>query len=233
VVHKNYQQYGGVAAALDSVGDRWTLLILSELSFGHQRFSDLRNALRGIASNLLTERLRDLAQAGLVEQWELPAPAARTVYALTPEGERIRPVLDSLTRFGLPRLPDPVDGEVRPRMVVLGTLTALLDPAQPAARDLLMRFDLDGEEIYLQVSSGHVVRADSSDLPDLVFTGSAAALFDVCRGAARLEDVAARLTVEGSAVSRATFAQLFSLGADSPTCRTAALPTADVTTSIG
>jgi DNA-binding HxlR family transcriptional regulator len=210
VTRRSYQQDGGVAAALDSVGDRWTLLILRELSFGRQRFSDLRNALRGIASNLLAERLRDLACAGLVEQRELPA--ARTVYALTPQGERIRPVLAALTRFGLPFLEDPVDGQVRPRVAVHGALAALLDPARAPGPDLLVRFDLDGEVLHLQVRGGRLVRADSGDLPDLVLTGSAAALVDVCRGAAGLEEVAPRLVVAGSAAARVRFAHLFSLG---------------------
>lgn len=223
MTQKSYQQYGGVAAALDSIGDRWTLLILGELSFGYQRFSDLRNALHGIASNLLAERLRDLAQAGLVEHCALPAPASRRVYALTAEGERIRPVLASLTRFGLPLLDDPIEGHVRPRVAVHGTLAALLDPSQAAGRDLLARFDLDGEELYLQVRGGQVSCAGGDDRPDLVFTGSAAALVDVCRGAARLEDVASRLTVEGSVAARATFDQMFSLTVVPPTCRASAL----------
>ena len=58
MANKSYQQYCGVAAALDRVGDRWTLLVLRELSFGPQRFTDLRAALPGIASNLLTARRR-------------------------------------------------------------------------------------------------------------------------------------------------------------------------------
>lgn len=213
MTRKNYQQYSGVAAALDSVGDRWSLLVLGELAFGRQRFSDLRQALPGIASNLLAERLRDLVQAGLVHQCELPAPAARTVYALTVEGERIRPVLASLTRFGLPLLAEPVEGQVRPRMAVQSALAALLNPVQQTGPDLVLRFDLDGEELCFQVSGSQVVRLDCEDPPDLVVTGSAAALFEVSRGTVRLEDVGPRLRVEGSAAARAAFVQRLPGGA--------------------
>jgi DNA-binding HxlR family transcriptional regulator len=209
VPNKSYQQYCGIAAALDRVGDRWTLLILRELSFGQQRFTDLRAALPGIASNLLTDRLRDLEHGGLVEQRDLPPPAARTVYALTREGTRIRPVLRALAQFGLPFLGDPVEGQVPPRMAVHGTLGALFDPAGAAGRDLLLRFDLDGEELRLQVRAGHFVRADQHATPDLTFTGSAAALIEVCRGTTALADAAPRLRVDGTQRARKIFAQMF------------------------
>jgi len=205
---RSYQQYCGVAAALDRVGDRWTLLILRELSFGQQRFTDLRTALPGIASNLLTERLRDLEESGLVEQRELPAPAARTVYALTPDGTRILPVLRALARFGLPFLDDPQDGHVRPRTAVYGGLGALLDPAATVGTDLRMKFVLDGEELWLEVRDGRIVRPDRSAEPDLTFSGSAAALVQLCRGADEA-DLAPRLEISGSAKARRAFDRCF------------------------
>jgi DNA-binding HxlR family transcriptional regulator len=205
---KSYQQYCGIAAALDRVGDRWTLLILRELSFGKQRFTDLRNALPGIASNLLTERLRDLEDSGLVEQHELPAPAARTVYALTATGRRILPVLRSLAQFGLPYLGEPEDGNVRPRTAVYGGLAAMLDPVAATGVDLRMRFVLDDEELWLEVRGGRIVRPDRSAEPDLTFSGSAAALVQLCRGADPA-DVAERLQITGAAKARREFERCF------------------------
>ena len=209
VSNKSYQQYCGIAAALDVVGDRWTLLILRELSFGDHRFTDLRAGLPGIASNLLADRLRDLEGTGLVEQRELPAPAARTVYTLTRSGTRVRPVLRALAQFGLPLLDDPVEGQVRPRTAVYGGLVALFDPAGAAGRDLLMRFDLDGEEFWLQVRAGKLARADRDADPDLTFTGSTAALIEVCRGTTDLDRATPRLTVKGSRAAKKMFAQMF------------------------
>jgi DNA-binding HxlR family transcriptional regulator len=205
---KSYQQYCGIAAALDRVGDRWTLLILRELSFGQQRFTDLRTALPGIASNLLTERLRDLEDSGLVEQRELPAPAARTVYVLTDDGRTIVPVLRALARFGLPFLGDPVEGKVRPRTAVYGGLGALFDPAAGAGVDLRIKLLLDGEELWLEVRAGRIVRPDRSAAPDLTFSGSAAALVEYCRGADEA-DVAPRLQISGSAKARREFERCF------------------------
>jgi DNA-binding HxlR family transcriptional regulator len=210
VSNKSYQQYCGVAAALDLVGDRWTLLILRELSFGEQRFTDLRAALPGIATNLLTDRLRDLEENGLAEQRDLPAPAARTVYALTDDGRRIVPVLRALAQFGLPFLGDPVEGKVRPRTAVYGGLAALLDPVVAAGRDLRMRFDLDGQELWLEVRDGRIVRADRTAEPDLTVSGSAAALVEFCRGADPA-DLAPRLEVRGSSAAKRLFRTVFQL----------------------
>ncbi len=97
---RTYGQYCPIAIGLDVIGDRWTLLMLRELSMGDRRFTDLRADLPGIAPNLLTERLRSLQAAGLVNAVDLPPPAARSVYRLTDEGRRIEPVLRSVARFG-------------------------------------------------------------------------------------------------------------------------------------
>ncbi len=97
---RTYGQYCPIAAGLDLIGDRWTLLIVRELSMGDRRFTDLRSALPGIAPNLLTERLRSLQAIELVAAVDLPPPAARSVYRLTDEGRRIEPILRSVARFG-------------------------------------------------------------------------------------------------------------------------------------
>lgn len=205
---KSYDQYCTIATALDLIGDRWTLLILRELSFGEQRFTDLKTGLPGIATNLLTERLRGLEEAGLVEQYVLPAPAARTVYRLTRDGARIRPVLRAIAQFGLPYLDEPQDDQIRPRAAVFGGAGAMFDPVASIGTDLRVRFLLDGDEYWLEVRNGKLVRADVTATPDLTFTGSAAGLFELTRGA-DLESLAPRLVVEGSAQARRTFARCF------------------------
>ncbi|HSV41613.1 MAG TPA: winged helix-turn-helix transcriptional regulator [Nocardioidaceae bacterium] len=207
--NKSYQQYCGIATALDRVGDRWTLLILRELWLEECRFTDLRRALPGIAPNLLAERLRQLEHDGLVEQRDLPAPAARTVYALTADGLRVVPVLRALARFGLPFLDDPVEGRVQPRMAVHGTLGALFDPVAADGRDLLVRFDLDGEELWLQVRAGQLVPAETGGTPDVTVVGSPAGLVEVCRGSLELATAAPRLRVEGAARARKSLGEMF------------------------
>ena len=114
-----HAHYCPVARSLDLLGDRWTLLVLRELLFGERRFSDLRAELVGISPTLLTERLEALADAGLISTRELPPPAARTVYAVTPRGREVAPILQSMARFGMAMLPAPSrTTRVRPEMAV-------------------------------------------------------------------------------------------------------------------
>jgi DNA-binding HxlR family transcriptional regulator len=96
----SYGEYCSLAKALDVVGDRLTLLIVRELTIrGPSRYTDLRNGLPGIATNLLADRLRELEQAGIVDREEAPPPVATTLFALTPRGEELRPAVEELMRL--------------------------------------------------------------------------------------------------------------------------------------
>src|SRR5260370_8111330 len=81
---RSYRQWCAVARALDYVGERWTLLLVRELMVGPKRFKDLLEGLPGIGTNLLTDRLKDLEQAGIVSRRGLPPPAGATVYQPAP-----------------------------------------------------------------------------------------------------------------------------------------------------
>lgn len=105
---RTYGQYCGIAKALDTVGDRWTLLIVRELlALGPCRHTDLRNGLPGIASNLLVDRLRELEEAGLIHREAAPPPVATTLFSLTERGRTLEPVLRELSRWGVPLLREP------------------------------------------------------------------------------------------------------------------------------
>src|SRR6476619_5108795 len=140
---RSYEQYCPIAAALDVVGDRWTLLIMRELVSGDRRFTDLRERLPGIAPNLLSDRLRELQAEGLVEHKELPPPAARTVYAATALGHELIPVLRSLARFGVARLGPPDEHEVEPQVAVYGMLAPYHAPESEGER-FHARLEVDG-----------------------------------------------------------------------------------------
>jgi DNA-binding HxlR family transcriptional regulator len=144
---RTYGQYCPIAAGLDLIGDRWTLLLLRELSMGDRRFTDLRASLPGIAPNLLTERLRSLQTIGLITSVELPPPAARSVYRLTEEGKRVEPVLRSMARFGANYLSGEPDGTIDAKRAAY----ALLAPwrrrpeAEIRARLTIARGDARGD----------------------------------------------------------------------------------------
>lgn len=81
-----YDDACGTAHALELIGDRWALLVIRELLLGPKRFSDLRAGLPGISANVLTQRLEELEEHGIVMRRELPPPASARVYELTPWG---------------------------------------------------------------------------------------------------------------------------------------------------
>ncbi|MGO9977434.1 MAG: winged helix-turn-helix transcriptional regulator [Solirubrobacteraceae bacterium] len=102
---RSYQDACPIARSLDVVGERWALLVVRELLLGPQRYSDLRRALPGVSTNLLTDRLHELDDRGVLRRHRLPPPAASTVYELTDRGRQLTGVLDALGAWGaeLPR----------------------------------------------------------------------------------------------------------------------------------
>lgn len=97
---RNYRQYCPVAHALDLVGDRWVLLIVRDLFLGPKRFTDLRQGLPGIGTNVLTDRLKALERTNVIRHRTLPPPAASAVYELTDRGRELEGPLVALARWG-------------------------------------------------------------------------------------------------------------------------------------
>src|SRR5437588_3895025 len=109
---RSYGHYCAVAKGLDVVGDRWTLLIVRELLLqGGCRYTDLQHGLPGIATNLLSERLKELEENGLIRREAAPPPIATTLYDLTDAGRELEPVLRALGRFGARFMPAPTGDE--------------------------------------------------------------------------------------------------------------------------
>jgi len=153
---KTYAQYCPVARALDVVGDRWTLLIARDLLMGPKRYTDLRAGLPGIATDILTARLRTLEQAGFVRRRELPRPAPATVYELTEDALQLRHAILALGRVGMSTLGGPEAGEdVRPERMVLG-LRVSFRRAEFAELTETYELTIDGEPFTVGVADGAV-----------------------------------------------------------------------------
>jgi DNA-binding HxlR family transcriptional regulator len=112
------QERSPLAAALDSVGDRWTLLLVEALLDGPRRFGDLQEALSGIAPNVLSERLRRLESEGLVVAEPYSERPRRFVYELTEAGRGLAGALRLLAGWGARRDPR---GAEPPRHAACGT----------------------------------------------------------------------------------------------------------------
>lgn len=87
----------GLHAATHLLGRPWTLLILAALADEPRRFTEVVQMLQGISTNLLSDRLRTLEGAGLIERQDGPSVSA---YRLTLVGESLGPILDALEQWG-------------------------------------------------------------------------------------------------------------------------------------
>lgn len=98
---RSYNEGCPVSHAVDLVGERWALLVVRELLLGPKRFVDLRDALCGASSNILSTRLRDLAEIGVLRRYYAHGPSSGPVYELTDWGRDLQPVLFALGAWGI------------------------------------------------------------------------------------------------------------------------------------
>lgn len=164
---KSYGQFCGLARSLDRVGDRWTLLIVRELLLGTRTFRELEDALGGISPSLLTKRLTDLVDDGLVARNEAPRRSKGVAYSLTDAGRSLEPVVLEFVRWGARwMLIGPGEDRADPRWTPLA-LRALLE-GRPSRRGRV-HLDVDGVEVTVataagrrQVVPGHRGRPDAT-----------------------------------------------------------------------
>lgn len=182
---KSYGQFCGVARALDHVGDRWTLLVLRELLLSNSTYGELLSALRGIPSNLLATRLRELEADGLVERSVNDADRRRVSYALTSSGRDVEPVLLAMIRWGARWMTTgPGDDQFDPRWVTLA-LRALITGSHAAPGERILVEVLDASSLLIiggPDARAEVTGADSAADRNASITGEAIALLALFGG---------------------------------------------------
>ena len=154
ISERSYNQFCGVARALDLIGERWALLVVRELALGPKRFTDLRRGLPGIATNVLSVRLRQMERDGVVTRRLLPPPAPAQIYELTELGRELVPIMLALGRWGASTMGQrSPDQSIRGEWLALA-LRAFFDPE--AALDLraTIALELDGAPFTLRVEEG-------------------------------------------------------------------------------
>ena len=178
---KRYEQACPMATALDFVGDRWTILMMRELLGGPARFHELRDGLPGIASNLLTERLRRLEADGLVRRIEAHGSA---LYALTDQGAGIRRALEELGQWGatLRCVGPPVhERSIRAIAMALQTVLVRAGDALPEQR-LVIELEIDGELAEVVFDRRPTVTARPALEPDARIRASTTGISAVLMG---------------------------------------------------
>jgi len=164
-MRRAYDQYCGIAHALDLVGERWALLVIRELTRGPMRYTDLVDHLPGIGTNILAARLRDLEAGGVIARRQLPPPAASRVYELTEYGQALKPVLRELGLWGARSLGPPThEDELFPGWLA-NVIDTMLSPVAPPGR---FEFRV-GNEVASLVDGE--AREGSIEDPDVVVEG--------------------------------------------------------------
>jgi DNA-binding HxlR family transcriptional regulator len=98
---KSYAQECPVAQTLDILGDRWTLLIIRDLFLGRTKFAEFQASLRGIPTNLLGDRLKQLEDHGIVTRHFYSEHPPRAEYVLTEKGRALDALLGAMTEWGM------------------------------------------------------------------------------------------------------------------------------------
>ena len=190
---RSYEEYCAIAKSLDVVGDRWTLLIVRELVLrGACRYTDLRNGLPGIASNLLAARLRELERAGVIAREDAPPPIATTLFRLTPRGEELERVLDELFRWGLPLMSEQKPEDAVRSHWLAGALEVMLADRQPDASPVTLELQTGDQPIAIEVREGAIhSRTGPVENPDATLAGPPRPILGLLRGRLGLADAKA------------------------------------------
>jgi DNA-binding HxlR family transcriptional regulator len=169
---RTYGQFCGLVRAVDLVGERWALLILRDLFVGPKRFTDLHEGLPRIPTNVLSARLKELEEAGVVRRRTRTEPNRGVVYELTDLGRGLEDVVLGLGRWGSTLLGDPRPGEIvtvdSMTMALRSTFAPSVTDAQPWGLEVRI-----GDVVIHATVDGAALDAGPGSLPgaDLVIEG--------------------------------------------------------------
>jgi DNA-binding HxlR family transcriptional regulator len=204
---RRYDDACGLAHALELIGERWAMLVVRELAYGPRRFSELKADLPGISANVLTQRLAELEQRGVVRKTRLPPPASVQVYEATDWGLEVAPVVGALGKWAAR---SPLHNPTLPmsHVSVMMSLQTLFSPERAAGLRARIGFRF-GDISYVATVAGDRLEVDRTAASecDVVFTGSSSDVAAVIHGGAPFETI----SIEGDMALAKRFVTLFPL----------------------
>lgn len=165
---RTYEDGCATAHALDLIGERWALLVARELILGPKRFTDLRAGLPGISANVLTQRLEELEQSGIVRRRKLPPPASAWVYELSDWGRELERVIMALGRWGA-RSPALLQGYPLSIDALVLSFRTMFDPKSADGFEATLELRIGEDRFHARVANGEMeLERGSAQRPDAV-----------------------------------------------------------------
>jgi DNA-binding HxlR family transcriptional regulator len=173
---RSYRQNCALAQASDVIGERWSLLLVRDLLVGPRRFNELSRSLKGIGSNLLAARLKELEAAGIIERQTSDAGAH--LYALTEVGQALEPALLALVRWGLSYGPGNQEGFHHQDDWDLLALKALFQPDRVGDLSVSVQFKTEEFTAWMAIDDQQVTMGPGeAPEPDITVNGTIKDLF--------------------------------------------------------
>lgn len=168
---RSYKQNCALAQASDVIGERWSLLLVRDLLVGPRRFGELQRSLRGMGTNLLASRLRELEAAGIIER--LDSEEFQRHYGLTEAGKALEPALLSLVRWGLVYGPENQKGYHHHDDWDLLAVKALFDAKLAGNLSVCVQFTTDDFAGWMAIEDQRVrIGLGKADSADVVVNGT-------------------------------------------------------------
>ena len=166
---RRYGQFCGVTRALEVVGERWALLIIRDLLVSPKRFTDLRQGLPRIPTNILSTRLKELEEAGVVRRRVLPRPSGAVVYELTEYGQELDEIVMALGRWGAQRLGEPGPDDIVTEDSMIIAMRSTFHPEAAVGRSDRYQLNLGPIVLHMDVDDGNLrVAAGEAQDRDIV-----------------------------------------------------------------
>jgi len=139
-MERSYNQFCPVAMAAEVLCSRWTVVLLRELLAGSTRFNDLRRGLPRMSPALLSQRLKELEETGVVERRPVPGEPAIHEYALTDAGRELQPLVESFGKWGQRWIPSKLSLEQLDASLLMWDMRRGLRFDPPPKRRLVIQF---------------------------------------------------------------------------------------------
>ena len=211
-VTRGYGQYCGLARALDLIGGRWALLVVRDLLTGPKRFSELEDGLPGIPTNVLTSRLRELEEAGILERQVQAQPGGGVAYALTAYGLELEEPVLSLGFWGAKTMGSPCEGDFISIESLALALRGSFRRQKARGPQRVYELRIDGKPLRILVKGGQVsLPAELTEDPDVVIDAEAEAMPGLLSGELALDDAvgSGRVRLDGDRAEAERFFDMF------------------------